>query len=259
MSRKAVVAQDENRPVVPGWYGKMPCLGDFASRRLSPEFVDAWDRWLQRSITASRANTGDEWLPAYLTSPVWRFAVMPGVLGFGAWAGVIVPSVDRVGRYFPLTLAVSLQDTRAELRAIHAEHAWFDALEHTGLAALDPDYSVDALEAALAANPYTGDAARNATNGDALAGWSTVVERLPHAFTVPRARELPALLGAAASAIASGCDAPCTFWWHFAPDADDAEVHCCTGLPADDYYAVLIGANARAAISPATLVQLPHM
>ena len=31
---------------VPGWFGKLPGLGDFASRRLPDTFVAAWDRWL---------------------------------------------------------------------------------------------------------------------------------------------------------------------------------------------------------------------
>ena len=26
-----------------GWYGKLPTLGDFASRRLDNDFVDIWD------------------------------------------------------------------------------------------------------------------------------------------------------------------------------------------------------------------------
>lgn len=40
----------------------------------------------------------------YLTSPVWRFAIAPGVLGPEGLGGVMMPSVDRVGRYFPLII-----------------------------------------------------------------------------------------------------------------------------------------------------------
>ena len=29
--------------LIPGWYGKIPSLGDFASRRLPQSFVAAWD------------------------------------------------------------------------------------------------------------------------------------------------------------------------------------------------------------------------
>ena len=30
---------------VPGWYGKLPALGDFASRRLEPGWIAGWDGW----------------------------------------------------------------------------------------------------------------------------------------------------------------------------------------------------------------------
>src|SRR5512139_3843786 len=95
-------------PSMPGWYGKIPNLGDFASRRLPSRFIVAWDDWLQRALASSRAQLGGQWLDLYLTSPVWRFLLMPGVCGSAAWAGVLMPSVDRVGRYFPLTIALEL-------------------------------------------------------------------------------------------------------------------------------------------------------
>ena len=74
----------------------------------------------------------------YLTSPVWRFAIAEGVCGSGAYAGVMVPSVDRVGRYFPLTLAVQLntEDCLLEL-ASEAARNWFDAAEALLLSALE--------------------------------------------------------------------------------------------------------------------------
>src|SRR5205823_12936606 len=84
---------------VAGWFGKIPFLGDFASRRLSEDFISEWDSWLQHSIAASRASLGEHWLEIYLTSPLWRFVVMPDVVGHHAWAGVLMPSVDSVGRH----------------------------------------------------------------------------------------------------------------------------------------------------------------
>jgi type VI secretion system protein ImpM len=87
-----------------GLYGKLPTHGDFLRRRVADDFVDAWDPWLQHCIAASRMALGEQWLETYLTSPVWRFALGSHVCGTAAVAGLIVPSVDRVGRYFPLTL-----------------------------------------------------------------------------------------------------------------------------------------------------------
>ena len=87
-----------------GLYGKLPTHGDFLRRRVSDDFIAAWDPWLQLCLTDSRAALGEQWLETYLTSPVWRFAFGPNVCGAAAVAGLLVPSVDRVGRYFPFTL-----------------------------------------------------------------------------------------------------------------------------------------------------------
>ena len=48
---------------------------------------------------------GDAWLPAFLEAPVWRFTLPPGMCGAQAALGLMLPSVDRAGRYFPLTFA----------------------------------------------------------------------------------------------------------------------------------------------------------
>ena len=88
-----------------GFYGKLPARGDFVSRRLPRSFVEPWDAWLQQGFASSRDHLGDGWLEAYLTSPIWRFVLAPGVCGPAGVAGVVMPSVDSVGRYFPLTIA----------------------------------------------------------------------------------------------------------------------------------------------------------
>jgi type VI secretion system protein ImpM len=41
---------------VPGWFGKLPSLGDFASRRLPDAFVSRWDRWLQGGLARARED-----------------------------------------------------------------------------------------------------------------------------------------------------------------------------------------------------------
>ena len=135
---------------IPGWYGKLPCLGDFASRRLPREFIENWDAWLQRSIAASRRELGERWLDLFLTSPMWRFALAPGACGRDAWAGLLVPSVDKVGRYFPLTIAVPLERCDADLTEVFAAHSWYAEIEKVALAALNVDYAPSELEAALA-------------------------------------------------------------------------------------------------------------
>jgi len=87
-----------------GIFGKLPSHGDFLQRRVPPEFLTPWDDWLQAGLTASRAALADQWTDTYLTSPVWRFALSASACGRAPVAGLMAPSVDRVGRFFPLTL-----------------------------------------------------------------------------------------------------------------------------------------------------------
>src|SRR6476620_7125206 len=134
---------------VPGWFGKIPCLGDFASRRLPDEFITPWDRWLQSSLIASRQQLGDGWLDVFLKSPMWRFALAPGVCGEQAWAGLLLPSVDKVGRYYPLTFALPAPAQSGLLLDLLKAQDWYSALEDVALSALNVDFSVEQLERAL--------------------------------------------------------------------------------------------------------------
>lgn len=132
-----------------GWFGKLPILGDFAQRRLPHDVVERWDAWLQAGITDSRAALGEAWLDNYLTAHVWHFVLMPGVLGPHAWAGVWMPSVDRVGRYFPLTLLAPLPPEQALGSSTSALGNWLLALEDIARLGLRLEHDISPLEDAL--------------------------------------------------------------------------------------------------------------
>lgn len=175
-----------------GLFGKLPARGDFVRLGLSGDFVAAWDDWLQDVIAASRARMGADWLPAFLEAPVWRFALAPGVAGAQAASGVWLPSVDRVGRYFPLTLAAMLPA---------ASPAWLDACEEAGRAALD---EAAAPEEVLRRLPLpTPDAAAVPPAGSLW--WSAGGPRVAAARLtfpgLPDGAAFAAMLGAAAEAV----------------------------------------------------------
>jgi type VI secretion system protein ImpM len=111
-----------------GFYGKLPSHGDFLRRRVSDGFVDAWDGWLRECLGASRTALGERWLNVYLTSPAWRFVCAPGACGPAPVIGLVAPSVDQVGRYFPLTLVAELP---ADVSLVTAASAtgFFEAAE----------------------------------------------------------------------------------------------------------------------------------
>ena len=80
------------KPVEVGLFGKLPSHGDFLRRRAS----------------------------------AWRFVCAAGACGPEPVIGLMVPSVDRVGRYFPLTLVVNLPPDVNPIAAIDASAAFFD-------------------------------------------------------------------------------------------------------------------------------------
>lgn len=229
---------------VPGWYGKMPCLGDFASRRLPPEFVETWDAWLQRSIAASRQQLGESWLDLFLTSPIWRFALAPGACGEYAWAGVLLPSVDKVGRYFPLTLAIPVEPSDGNLAHIFAAESWYAELEKIGLSALNIDFDPQQLEAALARNPFPPSRSATAQNGAAreLAAWISGGST-PRDFHFSGGDSIAEAMEDAAQSLYAASAAGRSFWWAVSDASSTTEAHAAVGLPPPDYYAILLGAS----------------
>ena len=114
-----------------GFFGKLPSHGDFLERRVGSAFRDLWDDWMQRCIVESQQELAGRWLDCYLTSPMWRFYLCDGVAGSASYAGVLLPSVDRVGRYFPLTVVVELPAGIAAAEFAQAAAGWFAHIRST--------------------------------------------------------------------------------------------------------------------------------
>ncbi|EAQ03164.1 hypothetical protein OB2597_13508 [Pseudooceanicola batsensis HTCC2597] len=131
-----------------GFFGKMPGMGDFLRLNLPAGFVQSWDSWLQEAMIAARATLGAQWDERYLSAPIWRFSLPPLAGGQPAMSGVVMPSVDRVGRQYPLTLAAPCPNGSAALRHF-ANDGFFDMLETHALATLEEDLTRELLAARL--------------------------------------------------------------------------------------------------------------
>ncbi|MBZ9721025.1 type VI secretion system-associated protein TagF [Mesorhizobium sp. AD1-1] len=127
---------------LPGFYGKMPATGDFVTRRLSGDFVRGWDRWLAQHLVPLFSS---EFWPG---TTALRF--LTGPASFGASAGIIVQSADRVGRKFPLSIVAQLVE--APIQLADAE-AWFSQIEGAAIAAQNGELTPDELDAALSGLP----------------------------------------------------------------------------------------------------------
>jgi type VI secretion system protein ImpM len=113
--------------VLPGFYGKLPSLGDFISRRLPADFILSWDQWLQESLYASREELGIRFPNYYRNSPIWRFVLGAGCCGGNSVAGIMAPSLDKVGRHYPIVVAVVAKVPLFHLM-VKASN-WFSRLE----------------------------------------------------------------------------------------------------------------------------------
>lgn len=134
-------------------YGKLPAKRDFIAEGVPRGFLDAFEPWLQGGLAASRLALGAEWQRIYYEAPLWRFHLGPGHCG-RALLGAIMPSVDGVGRCFPLVaFGAAPQGETFPSPQEEPQAAWFEALEVFLLSTLDmSDFSRvmaarDALEA----------------------------------------------------------------------------------------------------------------
>lgn len=133
-----------------GAFGKMPSVGDFFRLTPPPGFVRVWDEWLQGLLLAGQGVHGPYWDGYYMSAPIWRFTLAPGLAGAEKVIGVLMPSVDRVGRRFPLTLMAALPTPGPAGLDHLAETALFEQLEDLALAALEDSMTQEKLSQGLA-------------------------------------------------------------------------------------------------------------
>ncbi|MGC8474740.1 MAG: type VI secretion system-associated protein TagF [Acetobacteraceae bacterium] len=137
--------------IIAGFYGKLPSRGDFVTLQLPAAFTRPWDAWLADRLGGSQSSLGAGWVAAWLEAPVWRFALAPGLAGPEAVLGVMLPSVDRAGRYFPMSFAALFPAGAA--RQAGGDADWLDRCEAAGRAALEQDIAPDALPGLMGAAP----------------------------------------------------------------------------------------------------------
>jgi type VI secretion system protein ImpM len=147
-------------PVVAvGFFGKLPARGDFVRAGLSRRFTDRWDGWLQQVLPTCRQLIGIDWDQTWRTAPTWRFALA----GTAPVLGLLMTSIDRAGRHFPLTIAAEGADT--------GSISFLDAAEQAGRAAIDQELAPDMLMAWLKA--IAPPAAAGLPIADAATRWWT--------------------------------------------------------------------------------------
>lgn len=225
-----------------GFFGKLPSAGDFVQRRLPSSFVDTWDQHFERAVDASRHTLGNAWQHAYRSSPAWRFMLSPGVCGASAWMGVMGPAGDRVGRSFPMVIALPLDDASMATQALRDGERWFAAMEHVYLTAQsDPTTSVETFDAqllALAGMPLTAPASWMVDGLEHVAFHNAGQWRMP----LPRARADGDFLARLWTRVSESGSGWC-LWWTQGGGHVPASVLVTRGLPEPASYAGFLDAH----------------
>ncbi len=222
-----------------GLYGKLACKGDFITRRLSRDLVKPLDTWLQDSLAGSRDRLGPAWLSTYLTAPIWRFAMAPGACGEETALGIWMPSIDRVGRHYPLVLGGTFGRDSNCCALYAAAGDWFAALENLALSTLDDGFDFEAFDRDLQA--LTLPATRQT--------WSGVIEEraTARAWRMELPPEEPGELIHAnilnqALSLAHG---PFSLWWCQGSDRLAPSLLAAPGLPDPDRFTAMLDGRWR--------------
>jgi type VI secretion system protein ImpM len=128
-----------------GLFGKLPARRDFIAHSVPRAFLRGWETWLEKGMSESRANLGAKvWEEAFRIAPIWRFWLGAEVCG-ETIAGAFMPSMDAVGRYFPLTLIAVPDGDTLNPPDTDPRDGWFEKIEEILLSALEPERSLEAV------------------------------------------------------------------------------------------------------------------
>jgi type VI secretion system protein ImpM len=161
-----------------------------------------------------------------------------------------MPSVDRVGRYFPLTLACALEPGVDPFRLL-SEPDWFEQAETLMLAVLEENCSVEAFDT-LAGELGAPRVCARLTGSDSHLSATPEVPPLSEAVHVrPNAWHIgfaspaeldvvcPALLGRALDQVFCSY----SLWWSIGSEQVAPSLLICQGLPPIDGFSALLEGN----------------
>jgi len=223
-------------------FGKLGAKRDFIAIATPPTFLEVWEPWVQAALSASRHQLGSQWQQAFLTAPVWRFWLGAAICGTTV-SGAIMPSVDGVGRYYPLTLhAVSGEVDSLPPPNIDPQDEWFGKAETFLLSTLDRAATFEQISDALdrlavpRLQPTIADGSPITLVGASAVGVVSAIDAFAGSFA--------ALCSANQQVYAAA-----SFWWTAGGEGFPAMALSCRGLPDPFCYSSLLTGDFRLAAS----------
>ncbi|MCP3368499.1 type VI secretion system-associated protein TagF [Bradyrhizobium cajani] len=216
-----------------GLFGKIGAKRDFIAIATPRSFLEAWEPWVQAALSASRHQLGPGWQQAFLTAPVWRFWLGAAICGRTV-AGAIMPSLDGVGRYYPLTLhAMMGDDVSLPPPSIDPQDEWFGQAETFLLSTLDRAATFEQISDGLdrlavpRLQTIAADGPPITSLGAAAMGKASTVDAFAGSFAALCAAN-PQVYAAA------------SFWWTAGGEGFPPLALSCRGLPDPFHYSTLL-------------------
>ena len=212
-----------------GMFGKLPSKRDFVSYNMARPFLDHWENWLQTGVASSRLTLGNGWQNSFLNAPIWRFWFGEQIFGQQV-TGAVMPSVDGVGRYFPLSVcACTTNGSRLVAPPSQELNVWHDACEQFLLRMLEDKLEGDpsTLLAELPFAPFNNDVLSPPVI-DNPATWIAQEGSLDAAFASLQARNEDALHGKR------------SYWWTMGGANHQANLIAHVGRTSPDFMTVML-------------------
>jgi len=214
-----------------GFFGKLPARGDFLGWNLAPGFLGPWEAWLDQLLCQAFSSYGAGWAGRVRAGLGWRFALAAGVCGPEPMAGILVPSGDRVGRVFPLTIATRLAPGSDLATVPVAGIEWFAAAEQLAAVATRSDVALDLVGLINAIRALGAPLALAPQQRLARPGW-----RLDLELVTPPAALWPALI----RELVRGAEGRFSLWWTTGGAGAGPSLLAAPGLPEGDAALTLI-------------------
>lgn len=217
-----------------GLFGKLTAKRDFIALFAPRPFLDTWEPWMQASIAASRERLGADWQGAFLSAPIWRFWLGADICG-ATVAGVVMPSLDGVGRYYPLTLfAYADPGIAIPPPDVDAQNDWYHAAEDYLLTTLDKEVTFEDTSARLDQCPPPAGLTASAPEGDMVAVADGTLAAHATDSTLPDL--FASLRKANFASIYSGA----SFWWTIGGGDYQPLALCCRRMPDPFLFATML-------------------
>jgi type VI secretion system protein ImpM len=227
--------------MIRGIFGKLPAKRDFVAARIPPGVLHPFETWLQTSLAVSRQKMGAGWTEAYLRAPIWRFWIGPKIFG-QAVLGAMMPSLDAVGRYFPLAvLFVAAEGRSFQPPSRNPQDEWFMALEDCLLRALEEEATYERLVEDVDALASPQDDAATAVQGvERIIGNAVLA-------VAPEAGSLPAALAFAHAEELDDALQNLTVWWTLGGEGFSPQALSTRQMPPSDTFRHFLTAPALTA------------